>query len=258
MDLDKLKKAAGNTIKVISGKTDDFISDLKNNNEAEIDDDILFDDFSDDVPVLKPDKLSGTHSETVSEDEEGATQRFNLQNMLDRFRQKKDDIDSTFRSILDITDKTSEPETESEVFADDLEQTPDTAPPAPAVVDAEAVTAEISVLDSQIDMLKKSIDELSEFTNTTVTKINKTVDNINGNFNVTEQKLTDISNSLASISKLNDSIFDLKNAQMNTKNSLADLEAAFSKLKKKMTASITIISALTAIIAILEIVNLLS
>ena len=45
---------------------------------------------------------------------------------------------------------------------------------------------------------------------------------------------------------------------MNTKNSLADLEAAFAKLKKKMTASITIISAPTAVIAILEIINLLS
>ena len=258
MDLDKLKKAAGNTIKVISGKTDDFISDLRNNNESDIDDVILFDDFSDDIPDSESGKASDTHTETVPEDEEGATQRFNLQNMLDRFRQKKDDIDSTFRSILDITDNASEPETESEAFADEQEQTADTVPPAPTVVDAEAVTAEISVLDSQIDMLKKSIDELSEFTNTAVTKINKTVDNINGNFNVTEQKLTDILNSLASISKLNDSIFDLKNAQMNTKNSLADLEAAFSKLKKKMTASITIISALTAVIAILEIINLLS
>ena len=41
--------------------------------------------------------------------------------------------------------------------------------------------------------------------------------------------------------------------------SLNDIwEAICQELKKKMTASITIISALTAVIAILEIINLLS
>lgn len=255
MDLDKIKKAAGNTIKVISGKTDDFISDLKSINSEEIEDDVLFDDFSDDIPLSENKKPVEDTDDTV--DEDGATQRFNLQNMLERFRQKKDDIDSTFRSILDINGASSEADND-DTDEGELKTESESAAANTVIIDAQAVTEEISVLDSQLDTLKKSVDELSELTNTAVKKLNKTIDNINGNFNVTEQKLTDISNSLASISKLNDSIFDLKNAQMNTKNSLADLEAAFAKLKKKMTASITIISALTAVIAILEIINLLS
>lgn len=256
MDLDKIKKAAGNTIKVISGKTDDFISDLKSINSEEIEDDVLFDDFSDDIPLSENKKPVEDTDDTV-DDEDGATQRFNLQNMLERFRQKKDDIDSTFRSILDINGASSEADND-DTDEGELKTESESAAANTVIIDAQAVTEEISVLDSQLDTLKKSVDELSELTNTAVKKLNKTIDNINGNFNVTEQKLTDISNSLASISKLNDSIFDLKNAQMNTKNSLADLEAAFAKLKKKMTASITIISALTAVIAILEIINLLS
>ena len=60
MDLDKIKKAAGNTIKVISGKTDDFISDLKSINSEEIEDDVLFDDFSDDNPVIGVLKFSSS------------------------------------------------------------------------------------------------------------------------------------------------------------------------------------------------------
>lgn len=256
MDLDKIKKAAGNTIKVISGKTDDFISDLKSINSEEIEDDVLFDDFSDDIPLSENKKPVEDTDDTV-DDEDGATQRFNLQNMLERFRQKKDDIDSTFRSILDINGASSEADNDDTDEGEHITES-ESAAANTVIIDAQAVTEEISVLDSQLDTLKKSVDELSELTNTAVKKLNKTIDNINGNFNVTEQKLTDISNSLASISKLNDSIFDLKNAQMNTKNSLADLEAAFAKLKKKMTASITIISALTAVIAILEIINLLS
>lgn len=86
----------------------------------------------------------------------------------------------------------------------------------------------------------------------------KSVVNINAKLNAQDERLTDISSSLGSVSKLNDSVFDLKNTQMNTRNSIDELENSFRRLKKKMTAGVTLISILSAVLIVLEVLNLLS
>ena len=106
-------------------------------------------------------------------------------------------------------------------------------------------------ISGELSELSKSIGDMSRTTNTELKSIMTAVCGI-------DKKLSELTASLSGVNKLNDSIFDLKNSQMNTKNSLGDLELSFRRLKKKMTAGIVIISIISAVIAVLEVINLLS
>lgn len=70
--------------------------------------------------------------------------------------------------------------------------------------------------------------------------------------------LTEIKQNTSSITKLNDSIFDIKNTQQNTKKSLYELSERILVLKKKLVAGITVVSILSVMVIVLEIINLLS
>ncbi|MGN0181135.1 MAG: hypothetical protein ACI4DP_01785 [Candidatus Ornithomonoglobus sp.] len=214
--------------------------------------------------------------------------KLNIQGMLDKFKQTKDGLDRTFRDIF----APEEPKTESAAEApdtapDDETIIPDEAEAAPPPIESEevfsapepestddnitrpetvlpdltAVEEKLNTIEYQLDKIDEAISMLKADTvdaSNETARIIRIVENISGKVNRTSEKLTDLNNSLASVSKLNDSIFDLKNSQMNTKNSLGELQSAFFKLKKKMTAGVTIISILTAVIAVLEVLNLLS
>ncbi|MGN0163511.1 MAG: hypothetical protein ACI4EA_08050 [Candidatus Ornithomonoglobus sp.] len=214
--------------------------------------------------------------------------KLNIQGMLDKFKQTKDGLDRTFRDIF----APEEPKTESaaeasDTAADDETIIPDEAEAAPPAAEPEdifsaqepentddnsikqeAILPDLTSVEEKLNTIEYQLDKIDEAISIlkadTVDASNETariiriVENISGKVNRTSEKLTDLNNSLASVSKLNDSIFDLKNSQMNTKNSLGELQSAFFKLKKKMTAGITIISILAAVIAVLEVLNLLS
>ena len=65
-------------------------------------------------------------------------------------------------------------------------------------------------------------------------------------------------NNISEMSKVGDSVFDLKNTLQSTKNSMINLETAFSRLKKKFISCITLLSVLSFLIIILQILNLFS
>ncbi len=225
------------------------------------------------------------------------TQTFNLQGMLDKFRKKKGDIDKTFRDIFDFgaaegkkqnksrreqpdavpaDEEAPAPAEDTETLAKEPEAVsepepetqPDTKPeqpePAPAVntadisADIDKLRDAVSAVDIRIDALSSSVESMNLLISENISAVSKSVDTANGRLTVSDKKLSDITNSLASISKLNDSIFDLKNTQMNTRNALGSLEGSFYKLKRKMNVSVIIISILTALIAVMEVINLLS
>lgn len=94
--------------------------------------------------------------------------------------------------------------------------------------------------------------------NEEILSLRESVENIESHIAIIERKLTDISNSVSGVNKINDSIFDLKNSQINSRNSISELELSFRQLKKKIVSGITVISIITALIAILQIINLLS
>jgi chromosome segregation ATPase len=116
-------------------------------------------------------------------------------------------------------------------------------------------------VQNQLTRIKMDISELTNANSDLSdenSRTHKILEGVNGKLNTIDEKLNDMSNSLASVYKLNDSIFDLKNSQMNTKNSLSDLQSEFYRLKRKMSFGVMLISILSAIIAVLEVLNLLS
>lgn len=102
--------------------------------------------------------------------------------------------------------------------------------------------------------LVKINDAISELTTNTDTRF----DAVSVELNSIERKLIEINSSLSSINKLSDSLFDLKNAQLNVKNTLGDLDVAFGRLRKKTISGITVLSIISMILIVLEILNLLS
>lgn len=252
MDFDKLKKAAKETFRIVSSKTDEK-KESADETSAE----------------------TGTHEETEDITAE-YTQRIDLKNVFERFKKKK--TASETENDCEPDEPEVVPETVKEAETSPAEDT-DTKETAPATVTddgAAKLKEKLDLIDMAIAAIsgaeadnytdiKNTISEVSE----SISQIRDTAasslkqqsdlsDTVIARLNTTDKKLSHISNSLTGISKLSDSIFDLKNSQMNTRNSLGELEAAFYKLKKKMSASIMIISILSAVIAILEIINLLS
>lgn len=211
--------------------------------------------------------------------------KLNIQGMLDKFKQTKEGLDRTFRDIFAAEERTEDPKAKAEdAAAEDEPVIPEEAEAAPLSAEAEeviysaepestdsniaepeAVLPDLAVIEEKLNTLEYQLDKIDEAIGTLKTdssnetaRVIRIVENVSGKANRIGEKLTDLTNSLASVSKLNDSIFDLKNSQMNTKNSLGDLQSAFFRLKKKMTMGVTIISILTAVIAVLEVLNLLS
>ncbi len=235
MDFDKLKKAAKDTLMKVTTKI-----------EESLDVDIDISDPDADIDTAVPDSPN-----TAPDEEIELTQKFDLKNMLDRFKKKNLDMSIDDPDEFDATPSGDASEvTELKTSLDKLDE------------GISQITSnhseQIDILKEQLEAIKTDIDDMRENSLDVATKLGNIEDGINLRLGSTEKKLAEISNSIASISKLNDSIFDLKNAQMNTRNSLTDLDTAFTKMKKKMTTSIIIMSILAAILVILEIINLLS
>ena len=266
MDFDKLRKAALETLKIMGGKSDEKAEETE--------------PAPDEEPAVEEEQ------EVAADDRFGETQRLDLKSMLDKFRKKKaaeTPEHAPEEQTEDDAAEKSEPETsgiEREIApAPTRESYPE---PRQEIAPAPAAVIDCSLFDDLKDTLSemdKEISEISRMHNEQSAEVAQTLEELtNGlndlrraseksgeanssiiaRLNNTEKKLNSMSNTLAGVSKLNDSIFDLKNSQMNTKNSLGDLEASFFRLKRKMSTSVLIISILTAIIAVLEIINLLS
>lgn len=198
MNFDKIKKAAKETLKMVSNKLRDsfesadeeMIDITANNSENETDD--------------------------FSEDSMEQTQRFDMKDALSRFKKRADDLGESLSDMFHPSE------------AEDMDK-----------------------ISGELAQLSKNIDDMSQATGSELKSIMTVVCGI-------DKKLSELTSSLSGVNKLSDSIFDLKNSQINTKNSLSDLELSFRRLKKKMTAGIVIISIISAVIAVLEVINLLS
>ena len=251
MDFDKIKKAAKDTIKMVSNKVeeklsrpDDDVIEIKQNNTVY--DDI--DDFTEDI-----------------NDVMGTTQRFDMKDALNRFRKRQDNIEETLSDLIknnnskDTDDKSVNDFIESSLtdLKKDLSE---------SISDIDSDISNLSVHYSQemnkidLDMknLRECVENIAKMTDKTGNSLTTLSENLESSILDINKKLGEISSTISGVNRINDSIFDLKNSQINTKNFLGDLEAAFKNLKKKTTFGITILSIISAIIAVLEILNLLS
>lgn len=252
MDFDKIKKAAKDTIKIVSNKVDEKLSRSDDDEMFEVKsaktvyDDI--DDFTD-----------------ADDDLMGETRRFDMKDALNRFRKRQDDIEDALSDVIKTKDnKQSDDKAVNEFIQSNISDLKKNISESISDIDEDIsnlstnYSQEMKKINSDIQDLRQYIDKVSEMTQKTDSSINTLSENLEGSILDINKKLNEISSSISGVNRINDSIFDLKNTQMNTKNFLGDLEASFNALKRKMTAGVTILSVITAIIAVLEILNLLS
>ena len=127
------------------------------------------------------------------------------------------------------------------------------------------VESKIQNVSEDIDGLKSKIKDISEKLNIIDVQDNERMKEHKDNYSEIKNSVDEIAKSVSevkqafnSISKLNDSVFDLKNTQLNTKNTISELESSFVKLKKKCVLGVTVLSILSAIVIVLEVVLMLS
>lgn len=252
MDFDKIKKAAKDTIKIVSNKVDEKLS--------RSDDDEMFEVKS--AKTVYDDIDDFTEAD---DDFMGETRRFDMKDALNRFRKRQDDIEDALSDVIKTKDnKPADDKAVSEFIESNISDLKKNISESISDIDEDIsnlstnYSQEMKKINSDIQDLRQYIDKVSEMTQKTDSSINTLSENLEGSILDINKKLNEISSSISGVNRINDSIFDLKNTQMNTKNFLGDLEASFNALKRKMTAGVTILSVITAIIAVLEILNLLS
>lgn len=309
MNLENLKKAAiekgtqaiRKVIENSAAPEDENITDTDNvSSEAEMyenptDTVVTEEEFDDFLDAMAAENISGDDTDT------GRTQKFNLQDVLDKVRRKSEDIYQNSKefiasAISDVKNEAaqtapddtsdggySEDNNDGDLYADE-NKTPDETDISETVT--LTIDEQLRETRELSEKLNTSIEEFKTVVNNNIQKIEEQIISlsykeqdieglknelkkhinsnasstaaINGKMSAIESKLNEISNSLSGISKLNDSIFDLKNAQMNSKNSLEELSKGFIILKKKCVAGVTVLSIITVLILIMEVINLLS
>ena len=248
MDFDKIKKAAKDTIKIVGGKVEEKFA----RSDAE------------EVTNAKPQSNKYDDIDDF-DDVMGDTRRFDMKDALNRFKKHQSDIEDNLRDLINNNDEeTSDESPVSEFIENNISDLKKDISESISDIDedisnlSEHYSAEMTKINANIEELYNRIDAVTSIADKTNSSLNSLSENLETAVLDINKRLGEISSSLTGVNRINDSIFDLKNSQMNTKNILGDLEASFKSLKKKMTAGVAILSVISAIIAVLEVINLLS
>lgn len=246
MDFDKLKKAAKETLRIMSAK----------------DEPVPEDEPEDDFPEVEPEP------EQAAEDEEllGSTQRIDLKTIFEKFRTKVEEAVPAHDEQPKA--EAAKPAADASGAMDEIAKTVDeidkrteeithAADEHNEKLSASLVTMQ-SGLEASIDEIKAELAAIHKLIENADLDSHDSFNSVTAKLNNSEKKAEKLISSLSGVSKLNDSIFDLKNSQANMRNTLGDLEESFYRLKRKMTTGVLLISIIAAIIAVLEIINLLS
>lgn len=164
---------------------------------------------------------------------------------MDAFKVKKEEAD-----IEEVKQENETPEKQEEVTVpvrcNDVENKIQTL-----CDEVSALSAKMKDIGSMLDVIEVQSQQRMKEHDLNCTDIKQAVEDVTGGVNEIRQAVN-------SVSKLNDSLFDLKNTQLNTKKTLADLETNFVRLKKKCVLGVTVLSILSAIVIVLEILLMLS
>lgn len=212
----------------------------------------------------------------------------NLQNVIDRFKKTAGDIGSGAKTLkdsvvskIDIFKPKKEDETGEENNADtddgitekvktaleNISQNiqsdaKDTAILADKLDGAESqlsdIYKDIALISSKLDTISSKLDSSGERSGDEIEGLEESCSDIMTLLEAVDADVSEIKQAVHSVSKLNDSIFDLKNTQYNTKNAISELETAFARLKRKCVLGVTVLSILSAIVIVLEIILMLS
>ncbi|MBQ3124836.1 MAG: hypothetical protein IJC09_05405 [Clostridia bacterium] len=252
MYFDKIKKVAKDAIRTVSSKVEEKL--LRTEDEE-------------DMIELKsaPDMYDEIDDFSEDADYMGETRRFDMKDALSRFKKHKDELEETLSDIMGGSD--SKPDKDADVndfiesnFTDLKKDISESISDIDSdISDLSAnYSREMTRINADIKVLSESIRKTAEITQKNNSSIATLSDNLESAIMDINKKLSAISSSISSVNKINDSIFDLKNSQINTKNVLGELDVSFGRLRKKMNAGVTILSIISAIVVVLEVINLLS
>ena len=123
----------------------------------------------------------------------------------------------------------------------------------------------MSATDDKLHSISSSLERLTNIVENNDIRKGNILDKVLGELSSIESQIAELRasqdklrNSISEFSKVGDSIFDLKNTLQSTKNSMINLETGFGRLKKKFISCITLLSILSFLIIILQILNLFS
>ena len=115
-----------------------------------------------------------------------------------------------------------------------------------------------SDLTDKIDKMASKLNEIEVKPIEAKSDMDINIKDIGTRLDTLTAEVSDVHQSVTLVSKLNDRMFEIKNAQQNMKKDFEDLETAITTLKKKQVTTATVMSLLSIVIIVLEIVNLLS
>lgn len=124
--------------------------------------------------------------------------------------------------------------------------------------DVDNVAAGVETVISKLDTLSSKVNELEVKQIENKNNYDRDINDSRVAMMNLNSEIEEIKQSTSAISRVSDSLFELKNFQQNTKKTLTDLEISYINLKKKCIAGITILSILSAVTIVLEIINMLS
>lgn len=214
----------------------------------------------------------------------------NLQSVLNKFRKTADGLENGARkfkeSVVNRMDKLKSKKEEDEqniieeAMDDIQEKVKNTVKNSVQKIDDIKEDVEsfsnmpdkLENLEGRFENLQNTVLSLSEKLDSVLEKLGmidaqdrdymkdheRNYSDIRRSFEDVTSGIADLKQTVNSFSKLNDSLFDMKNTQLNTKNAVADLETGFKRLKKKCVLGVTVLSVLSAITIVLEIVLMLS
>ncbi len=214
----------------------------------------------------------------------------NLQHVIDRFKKTAGEIGSGAKTLKDTVvnkmdmlkvkkeEDSADKDDKSESGTDPLTEKVKTAIENisqnihPELKETAALADKLDGTDARIEDIYKNIGSLSSKLENISSKLDEgarrseantkdrqgNYSDLKASIDSASADISEIKQAVLSVSKLNDSIFDLKNTQYNTKNSILNLETAFTRLKRKCVLGVTVLSVLSAIVIVLEIILMLS
>lgn len=231
--IDKFKKTAdgiesgAKKIKeTVVNKVDEFKAKKEAETVSDNDNSGIFGKAADTAEDIKDDLKSFVGESGIKEKVKAT-----VENSAQRIENLKEDI----ASASEMSDRFDGVETKMEVTSsnlNELKQKAEELADKLNAIDAQS-TDRMKTHEQNYDEIKKTLSELSE-------------------------NVADVKQVLNSVTKINDSLFDLKNTQLNTKNAVSELETSFVRLRKKCVLGVTVLSILSAIVIILEIILMLS
>ncbi len=179
---------------------------------------------------------------------------------MDMFKTKNEDTESADKAKEN--DLESMKTTQDYTFGNNTNYTDDMTMEEKDIVcvqeGIDKITGDVSELSQKISLLTDKVKDAELKNREGTIEQQSFYDDLRRTINDIGISISEVKQSVGSVAKVNDSIFDLKNTQHNTKNALLNLETAINRLKKKCVLGVTVLSILSAIVIVLEILLMLS